>query len=133
MKREYEVKDPVVDRVLKKFTDRSNLGFEKHKKEFLQFFGAETPDASRNRYWNQWLVGIRSRAGPGNPPIFAGPTGRRPARGNRPARKKSRHAPGSNPREITKKIIQISISAKSPQTTNIFRAGEIAGAEPEDV
>ena len=30
MKREYEVKDPVVDRVLKKFTDRSNLGFEKY-------------------------------------------------------------------------------------------------------
>ena len=30
MKKEYEVKDPVVDRVIKKFTDRSNLGFEKY-------------------------------------------------------------------------------------------------------
>ena len=30
MKREYEVKDPVVDRVIRKFTDRSNLGFEKY-------------------------------------------------------------------------------------------------------
>tara|TARA_R110002049_G_scaffold297539_1_gene486702 strand:+ start:489 stop:755 length:267 start_codon:yes stop_codon:yes gene_type:complete len=30
MKRQYEVKDPVVDRVIKKFTDRSNLGFEKY-------------------------------------------------------------------------------------------------------
>ena len=30
MKKQYEVKDPVVDRVLRKFTDRSNLGFEKY-------------------------------------------------------------------------------------------------------
>jgi len=30
MRKEYEVKDPVVDRVIRKFTDRSNLGFEKY-------------------------------------------------------------------------------------------------------
>ena len=64
--------------------------FKKKKSNKDRIFpsrGAKYPQASRNRYWHRCPTRNRARSGPGNPPIFTGPTGRRTARPDRPARK----------------------------------------------
>ena len=77
------------------------LRTKNHKKEFLQFFGPETPNASRNRYWNQWLVRIRSRSGPGHPPIYLGSNARSARPCHRPRKIKTNANPAQKPREPT--------------------------------
>ena len=82
-----------------------------HKNEMLRSRSAETPKASRNRYWPRWLVRIRIRSGPGNPPIFTDPTGRRT---RRPEQARAKW------RKRGFRLTEKSISVKEPPNHPIF-------------